>query len=204
MAKKKKARKVRVYELPKLNLTKAEHLVLACDPGSANFGIALVGLSKGKVKVYANAVLMEPLNDLVDFNGKCKTFIDELDTWMAFKPGGVVAERFQTRGLSGPVIEQVSAMLGLIKGRYNIPVKLTIASVWKNRVQRRFNIDLKEVYEDSSVQPHQIDAALIGVFGLEIGLQKVLDYTIHDVVSQVEATTLIGHKGDKHLKKERT
>ena len=203
MAKKKKARKVRVYELPKLNI-KAEHLVLACDPGSANFGIALVGLNKGRVKIYANAVLMEPLNDLVEFNKKSTSFVQEFDTWMTYAPGGIVAERFQTRGLSGPVIEQVSAMLGIMRGRYKVPVKLTIASVWKNRVQRRFDIDLKEVYEASSVQPHQIDAALIGVFGLEEGLQRTLDYTVEDVVRQVEATSLIGHKGDKHPKKERS
>ena len=199
---KKKPRKFRVYELPKLRI-KATKLVLACDPGSVNFGIALVGLRNDKPKVYANAVLMAPVNDLVQFNRSSAEFLAEFDQWMAFKPDGIVAERFQTRGNGGPLIEQVSAMLGLVKGRYHIPVKLTVASTWKNKVQRRFGIDLKEVYAEADVQPHQIDACLIGVFGLEEGLGKTLEWNFQTVIDQASRTSLIGHKGDKHPTKER-
>lgn len=199
---KKKTRKFRIYELPKLKI-KATKLVLACDPGSVNFGIALVGLRKDRPKIYANAVLMAPVNDLVHFNRSSAEFLAEFDQWVAFKPDGIVAERFQSRGLMGSTIEAVGSMVGLVKGRYQLPVKLTVASTWKNKVQRRFGIDLKDVYSAADVQPHQIDACLIGIFGLEEGLGRTLDWDFQTMIDQVSRTSLIGHKGDKHPQKER-
>ena len=194
MARKKKPKKITHYTMPNL-VIKADKLVLSADPGSRNFGIALVGLENNQVKVYANSVMMQPVDDLVAFTDTSTTFLKEIQQWMAFGPDGVVAERFQTRGNGGPLIEMVSSMLGLIRGRYpKIPIKLTIASAWKNRVQRRFGVDLREVYTEIAVQPHQLDAALIGVFGLEEGLATVLDYDLDDVIAQVEATSLIGTK----------
>lgn len=194
MARKKKPKKITRYTMPNL-VIKADKLVLSADPGSRNFGIALVGLENNQVKVYANSVMMQPVDDLVAFTDTSTTFLKEIQQWMAFRPDGVVAERFQTRGNGGPLIEMVSSMLGLIRGRYpKIPIKLTIASAWKNRVQRRFGVDLREVYTEIAVQPHQLDAALIGVFGLEEGLATVLDYDLDDVIAQVEATSLIGTK----------
>lgn len=151
MARKTKPKKITEYELPRLNI-KAEKLVLAADPGSRNFGIALVGLERDKVKVYANSVLMRPVDNLVAFTDTSTLFLKEIQQWMAFGPDGVVAERFQTRGNGGPLIEMVSSMLGLIRGRYpKTPIKLTIASAWKNRVQRRFGVDLREVDRKSVV-----------------------------------------------------
>lgn len=192
MAKKRKPRKINEYEVPDLKIHEGK-LILGADPGSKNFGIALVGLVKGRVKIYANSVLMYPIDDLKIFNQKSSEFLDEIDMWLKFNPDGIVAERFQTRGNGGPLIEQVSSMLGLLKGAYfDTPIKLTIASAWKNRVQRRFGIDLKELYPEIGVQPHQLDAALIGVFGLEEGTGTTIDYTIENIVSQVEATSLIG------------
>lgn len=194
MARKKKPKKITHYTMPNL-VIKADKLVLSADPGSRNFGIALVGLENNQVKVYANSVMMQPVDDLVAFTDTSTTFLREFQQWMAFSPDGVVAERFQTRGNGGPLIEMVSAMLGLIRGRYpKIPIKLTIASAWKNRVQRRFGVDLREVYTEIAVQPHQLDAALIGVFGLEEGLGVTLDYDLADFIEQVEATSLIGTK----------
>lgn len=201
---KKKPRKIVPYDYEKLaqavaKSASASKLLVASDPGSKNYGIALVGVKGKAVKVYANAMMMRPVNDLVNFNSISQEFVEELDRWVAAKPQGFVAERFQIRGVSmGPLIEQVSAMLGLIKGRYQLPVKLTIASAWKNRVQRRFDIDLKEVYETTRALPHQLDATLIGIFGLEEGLGQQLPYTIEDIVRQVEATSLTP------LKKERS
>lgn len=194
MARKKKTKKIIPYELPELDI-QADKLVLGADPGSKNFGISLVGLHKGKVTVYANSVMMCPVDSLVEFSRTSTAFLRELKGWMAYQPDGVVAERFQTRGNGGPLIELVSSMLGLIRGRYpTLPVKLTIASAWKNRVQRRFGVDLREIYPEIAVQPHQLDAALIGVYGLEEGLQTTIDYDLEDIIAQVESTSLIGTK----------
>jgi len=188
-----------VYELPTKIVVRDQVVILGMDPGSRNFGIALVGTSNGKIKVYANAVLMRPVNDLVSFGMSSDAFMKEIKAWIDLgNPKGVVAERFQTRGNGGPLIEQVSAMLGLIRGRYpKLPMKLTIASAWKNKFNRRFNMDLKEIYPTTRVQPHQLDATLIGIFGLEAGLGKELSFTIEDVIKQCEATSLVKLKNLK-------
>jgi len=191
----KKARKPnKPYQLGDLPaVIDADTLVLGCDPGSTNFGISLVGVSRGQVKVYANSVLMHPVNDLVNFVTSSDKFLLEISYWMRCKPSGITGERFQTRGNGGPLIEQVSAMLGLLRGRYpKVPIKLTIASAWKNRFNRRHSCDLKEIYPTVGVQPHQLDATLIGVFGLETGLELTLDYNLEDLYTQVERTSLIG------------
>ena len=120
---------------------------------------------------------------------------------MIYQPDGIIAERFQTRGNGGPLIEQVSSMLGLIRGRYpKIPIKLTVASAWKNKLNRRFECDLKEIYPTVAVQPHQLDATLIGVYGLESGLDTNIDYDLEDIISQVENTSLIGLRKMKEPK----
>lgn len=172
---------------------RAEKLVLGLDPGSRNFGISLVGLVKGRPRVFANSVMMRPVYDLTAFAKTRRNFLTEITSWMKCSPGGVVAERFQTRGHGGPLIEQVSTMLGLIGGHwYETPIKLVIASSWKQSMQRRFDIDLKAVYPQLGVQPHQLDASLIGVYGLEQGLNTIIDFDFDSFCKQVESTSLIG------------
>lgn len=200
------------YTLPSKLDGNPEKLVLALDPGSRNFGISLVGLEKGEPRCYMNSVMMRPIDDLVAFEIKKRNFLIEIAGWMKYGPGGVVAERFQTRGSAsmGPLIEQVSLMLGLISGTYpSTPIKLTIASVWKNSMQRRFaaeylddpemaneegKFDLRAVYKQIAVEPHQLDASLIGIYGLEQGLGLTLDFDFADWISQVEATSRIALK----------
>lgn len=206
MAKTKKRKPNTPYRLPKTLGSKPDKLVLAMDPGSRNFGIALVGLEGKKVKCYANSVLMRPVNDLVRFGDAVRPFLGEINGWMGFEPNGLIAERFQTRGNGGPLIEQVSCMLGLIAGYWpRTPIKLTIASAWKNSMHRRFadqfrgtdycnekgEFDLRAVYKQIAVQPHQLDAALIGVYGLEQGLGIDIEFNFDAFVSQVERTSLI-------------
>jgi hypothetical protein len=197
MVKKKTQKPNEYYSLPEAIKCTADKLVLGMDPGSRNFGISLVGTKNGKVKVYANSVLMRPVNNLVDFIMSTDAFSEELASWLALhEPDGIVAERFQTRGNGGPLIEMVSSMVGVVRGTYpHIPMKLTIASAWKNRFNRRWGVDLKEIYPTTKVQPHQLDATLIAIFGLESGMDVELDYTIPNIISQVEATSLVSLKG---------
>jgi hypothetical protein len=194
MAKRKTKPRKLVDYIPHLpaKLTPApEKLILGLDPGSRNHGIALVGLVKGKPVVYANSVMNHPVSTLIEFNSASKAYLEELDEWMAYSPDGVVAERFQTRGNGGPLIEMVSVMLGLVH-QYGAPVKLTIASAWKNAIRRKFGLDLREdVYPYSTVEPHQIDAALIGIYGIEQGTGVDLDYDFDTILKQIEKTSLI-------------
>jgi len=193
MAKKRKPkpRKIREYLIPDRLTPKPSKLILGCDPGSKNFGIALVGLVNGKPHCYANAVLNFPIDTLLEFNRASDEYLAEMDQWVAKDPDAIVAERFQTRGNGGPLIEQVSVMIGLLQ-QYGLPMKLTIASAWKNAVRRQFGLDLREdVYGRISVEPHQLDAALIGVYGLEQGTGLKLDYDFEAFVRNVEKTSLI-------------
>jgi hypothetical protein len=189
---KKKQKPNATYDLP-ASIPQCDLVVLGMDPGSRNHGISLVGLQGDKVLVLANSVMTEPLNTLVEFNKAKGAYLAEIARWVKLgKPNAFAAERFQTRGNSGPLIEFVSCMLGLVAGTYpKVPFKLTIASSWKNKVQKRFDVDLKEVYTETLVQPHQLDAALIGIYGLEQGLKRDLDYSLEDIITQAEATSLI-------------
>lgn len=194
--KKKKARKIKVYEMPDLNLAKGTKVVLGCDPGTANFGIALVSLKDTRPVVLANSMLMRPMNNLMEFNEGRKLFMTEVDRWIEQGANAIIAERFQTRGLLGPLVETVSVMIGSL-GEYGLPIKAVIASQWKTAFKRRFGVDLKELYETVNVQPHQLDAALIGIYGLEIAIKQQLNWKPEQIFRQVERTSLIGLRRTK-------
>jgi len=199
---KKKIRKPnRPYELPPF-VASPEVLVLGLDPGTRNFGIALVGLEKGKVKVYANSVMTNPIHDLTKYGPQRAKFKREIMEWAKLNPTGLVGERFQTRGNGGPTIESVSMMLAITGEIIPKPIKLVVASEWKNKFNRRFADGhevalLKRIYPELKVEAHQFDAALIGIYGLEKGLGRDLKYTPKDIIRQVEKTSLLDLKARK-------
>jgi hypothetical protein len=191
---KKKQRKPNAeYTLPSITLKKSTRVIIGIDPGSRNMGISAVALNdKNNVRCVANAIVTNPIYDLTTFNMQRQMFLSEIDRWYElFNPVAFVAERFQTRGIGGPLIEYVSSMLGLIGGRYNIPVKLTTAATWKNRYNRRFDLQLEDVYKMSRVTPHQLDSSLIGVYGWESGLKQDLEYDPISYMKTVEQSSLV-------------
>lgn len=204
MAKKKPKKPNPEYKLPK-EVTLPPLRILAMDPGSRNFGISCVGIKNNKFVVLANASLMKPVDTLVDFEIAKETFLEEIRSWVKlFKPNAIIAERFQTRGNGGPLIELVSVMLGLIAGTYpKLPIKFITASTWKNAFNKRFQdelaktypgalkLDLKLVYESILTAPHPLDATLIGIYGLEYGMKNKLNYKISQIVKQVEKTSCL-------------
>jgi hypothetical protein len=190
------------YSLPKTpRLPKLR--ILAMDPGSKNFGIACVGVENGRPVILANAQLRFPVNDLVNFPERRELFLSELKPWFdTFKPQAMIAERFQTRGNGGPLIEYVAVMLGLLAGTYpKIKTKFITASTWKNAFKRRF-FDLRLLYPDLLVQPHPFDAAMIGVYGLEFGLKRQLKYDPFKIVKSVEASSLVPLKVKRETKRK--
>jgi hypothetical protein len=192
MAKKRPRKPNKEYVLLKC---KREHdyRILACDPGTRNFGIACVGVKDGKVDVIANALFTNPITQFTNgFLAQRRAFQHELRRWFrTYCPDLVIAERFQTRGNGGPTIELVSAMnalLGVIDP--DIPVKYIPASQWKVAFNRRWGDDeLKSMYDDCLTTPHQLDASLIGVYGLEYAMQQELKYKPETVIEMVEATS---------------
>jgi hypothetical protein len=181
------------YTLPPCVLQPDTIRVLTLDPGSRNAGIACVATKKQRVKVVANSIITNPINDLTQFGPLRDTYVAEIDRWITtFKPNGIIAERFQTRGIGGPLIEQVSIMLGIIAGRYpHIPIKLITAATWKNDFHRNHDCTLDDLYRLTLTTPHQLDACFIGIYGLEVGTGQTMHYDPRDIVSQAEDTSLV-------------
>lgn len=194
-----------VYDVPDFIELEDNHTrILAFDPGSVNMGCSLLDIDRSskKIKVLANTVLMNPLHDIKQFSKERKLFLEEISSWVAKgKPKAIVAERFQSRGLRGTTIECVCMMLGMLS-MFDLPVLFITASTWKNRYQKRFNIDLREIYREISPAPHQLDSALIGCFGVETGFKTAIDFSIDDIINQVTDTSLVPLKIRKHWRLE--
>ena len=189
--------KSNVYELDASKYP-VRKCILAFDPGSVNMGISLVMLRKdGTPQVLANATMMHPIHDIPKFMQQQRKFLAEVRSWIdTFHPNAIVAERFQSRGLRGATVECVSMMLGVLS-TLGLPVLFITASTWKNQYQRRFGVNLRDVYKTIPTTPHQLDASLIGCFGLETGLKTKLDLNLERVIANVHQTALNGVKGAK-------
>jgi hypothetical protein len=196
MPKRKIRKPNQTYELPKeCGLKPDTKRILTIDPGSRNMGISVVAVNgRGRLKVVANAIVTDPLFDLTKLGPQSDVFMSEIGKWVdLYKPNGIVIERFQTRGLLGPLVEIVSVMIGLIRGQHpNIPIKAITAATWKNEFARRHGKGvLDELYKLSRTTPHQLDSALIGVFGLEKGLRQIFEYDPRDIVRDAELSSLV-------------
>ena len=194
MAKKKQRKPNKTYVLVPCKRSH-DYRILAADPGTRNYGVACVGTKGDKVEVVANSLLTNPITQLTaGYQNQRSLFRNELNQWFdLYDPNIVIAERFQTRGNGGPTIELVSSMnalLGVIRAK--LPVKYIPASQWKVAFNRRWGDDyLKGMYEDCLTTPHQLDAVLIGIYGLEYALRRELKYTPAKIIEMVESTSCL-------------
>ena len=157
--------------------------LLACDPGTANFGYAIVeaviedGLCPSQFRVLQygklNCTVRQLTGKMSDNIGMYATTIKFL---MSKYPdlNGAILERFQTRGIGGPTIELVSLMIGVTSTFFyeeDLPVKAIIASQWKQACTRS-GIVLDDMYtkykESVKATPHEVDAVMIGLYGLHL------------------------------------
>lgn len=192
--KKKKQRKIEVYDLP---IYKGSTInVLGIDPGSSNMGISAVGFDKKKKKgvILANAVMMRPLKGLTgNVNSQLDQFIDELRMWIThFNIKAIVVERYQNRGIRGATAEEIGYMIGALFREFrHLKIKAITAATWKNKFHRRFvDHDLKVMYKQIRTPAHQLDATLIGMFGLEKAFGEI-DYDPDKLMLGVEHTSLM-------------
>lgn len=148
--------------------------ILSLDPGTANFGYAVVDVARHPRK--DNSVVFKVVE-----NGKCPSTVHTLKSssilreemsqfeyWLGglvtqYTPDAVAAERFMTRGIKGPTVECVNIMIGMVTVLIPRPFKIMPAATWKNAVTRS-GADLKEAYKLTKVSPHQLDASLIGLY----------------------------------------
>jgi hypothetical protein len=191
MAKKKIPKPNKPYTLEPCK-RKHDCRILSLDPGSRNFGISVVGVKDGVIDVVANSMFTNPITSLVDrHKTQRQVFLDELDLWLnLYKPNAVIAERFQSRGGMGPLIELVSTMNAIIGMRaLDLPCKFITAATWKNQWHRRFTTPLDYMYKVCRTAPHPLDATLIGCYGLEVALQRELKYGPRSLVRMVEESS---------------
>ena len=183
------------YELKPVDLSTTVKRVIGFDPGSRNFGISCVGVdADDKVIVLGNSLITNPIFSLAEgLPNALDAFLEEVGKWFTlFKPNAFVMERFQTRGGMGPLIELVSGMNLAVCSEYrHLPFKLTTAAIWKNQWHRRFDTQLDDMYRACLTTPHQLDATLIGCYGLELGMRKQLVYGPKGIIRQTQATSLL-------------
>ena len=121
-----------------------------------------------KFRLLENGLCPCPMNNLKDHKIRQRQRLEYLE-WVRrmsqkFEARAIFAERYMTRGIKGPTIESVNMMLGLLQSLL-LPDRYIPAAVWKNAVTRQ-GIDLKQEYKYCLTAPHQLDATLIGVWGL--------------------------------------
>lgn len=156
--------------------------ILSLDPGSVNFGLSILSVKHGKLKIEGSKTVIHLVKNMKDPLSQYLAFKKELKALGSFDM--VVAERFQARGNKGPTIECITLMLGALLELYPGKTVFLTASTWKNRVNRVF--DLKEYYEDLkaeqvAVRPisnrktvHELDSSLMGLYAYY--REKGIDY----------------------------
>lgn len=185
--------------------------IMSCDPGSTNFGFAITkgkitevnGKIRIKFKTIMSGICPCPINkvkDTKDLRSKQLAFKGWFNSILAEHGVNAVGlERFQTRGLLGPLIEYVGIMTGImLSNTEGMPLKVYPAAVWKNAVRRSTDDKewLNQLYKVAKVQPHQVDAALMGVWLLYQGFGLTdfegfdLDKNKDKFLDMLEATSI--------------
>lgn len=145
--------------------------IASSDPGTKNYGFGVV-----QFKVEGNTVKYKVVHTCkltkaadiknADIKDQLAAFNKETKAkFRVYKPTHLIAERFMTRGIKGPLVESVNMMLGVLAYANKQPVIFVPAVVWKNRVNKFF--DLKAFYKEAGVEAHEVDAVLMAFFAAE-------------------------------------
>jgi len=172
----------------KLEKNHSGYSILSLDPGSANFGISCTAEYNEGLKLKANAILQNPMKNMKgDLHEARVKFIGEIDYWItSFDCKAIVAERYQARGIRGNSGELISMMMGILFQRYRkLEVRFITAATWKNDFHRNSDYDLKELYKVCRTAPHQLDATLIGIYGLQQMTGRRYQYGVESLLEGV-------------------
>lgn len=150
-------------------------IIISADPGKENFSVAIQSIENGIPRIVHVEMLPFRITDLKQ--GTDSTFLTQTDKFIEYinnilvkyKPEQCTMERYQVRfRTGGAVAEVVSIMIGVVTTlcrAHKIPVKLVVASEWKNHFNRKSPIDLNTVYKAiKKLPPHVIDSAFIGLY----------------------------------------
>jgi hypothetical protein len=160
--------------------SKTEHRLLSLDPGSVNFGLSFLKISRTQYKIVRCGMMTQLMKDLKSGTQEdSKQFSSQLSRILRrSKPTDVIAERYVAR-IRGATIESVNMMLGLTMAAVNnIPgnrMHILMAATWKNCLNKFFCIE--DFYKECKPVPdHAVDATLIGFYfahkSLNFGLAR--------------------------------
>jgi hypothetical protein len=165
-------------------------VLLAQDPGTANFGYAILKVSflkrRPKVEVLQFGRLLTTVRSLKDDLRKQvfehQAELSSLDA--QFGIDAFIAERYQSRRMGGTSIECINLMLGVSCRHFvDKKYKLMPASQWKNAAAKAelWFDDLYTELKPLKITPHAIDAVCIGLYGVSL-LFKLPPYEFVNIV----------------------
>jgi hypothetical protein len=149
--------------------------ILSFDPGGSNYAYAQIEISTRHpwYKVVSSGMIQHTIKDI---KGEVKTeslaYQREIKSLLKFKPDSIFAERYLLRQAvtGGTTTEGINMMLGILTvSSGQVPLRYITAALWKNAYNRMFGkAQLKQDYKLAKgiCTPHQMDAALIGIFGM--------------------------------------
>lgn len=191
-----------------------ELICVGFDPGIKNHavsilhltfidGVKVLGKSDKpqnvlKVKIIKSGILSNPMYDInIDVIEQNRKYCNEVQRILdKYQPQVVCAERFQNRGFraGGVQMEAVNLMLGALATLPQFDtrmLKLVSPMVWKAAIKRKY--DLKEQYKLCDYPVHELDAALIGIYGAHILLNKKpfvdIELDMEDLHAQIKLAT---------------
>lgn len=154
---------------------KKTYHILACDPGSKDFGIAILEVKSGKITPIKVGKLDTGKHTVVsmdDLKQQFDNYRKGLDLFCGdISPDLVVIERFIARGVvKGALGERISFMIALTIDKYatkDVQVFSVLSCSWKNSANKKLGFILKEAYKkarDRGIETHELDATLLGVY----------------------------------------
>lgn len=151
-------------------------MILGGDPGTANFGISVIRISKSLLRtspasfeILRYGLLHKTVRTIKeDLSRQTRSYLYCMRAIRdKYGANAMIMERFQSRRMGGTTIESINLMLGLSLASFeDCPAKLLTASQWKNAAARaEFWFD--ELYASlKPITPHSIDAICIAIYGL--------------------------------------
>ena len=166
-------------------------VIISADPGKENFSVAIQVIDNEIPAIEYVQLLPFRITELKE--NANPPFLEQLEKFIGFfnyilktyYPVECTMERFQVRfRTGGAVAEVVNIMLGIccvLCHQQQIPMKLVVASEWKNHYNRVSEISLEDTYKCvKKLPPHIIDSAFIGLY---YSMNNKAFYTKENIIS---------------------
>lgn len=146
--------------------------ILALDPGTVNFGWAVLEVNRRRVRIVKCGKLQraELIKELTaDMRPPSTAYARHIRRLLKKSKADIlVSERYSTR-IRGTTGEAVNIMTGIgvsefLKRRPEGTVSLLMSMTWKPAMTKWLGAELKTLYKLCKIEAHPVDACLIGVY----------------------------------------